>query len=205
MATQNQIAYYRAREEARHNLAYEKENARHNYASERLSMFDTLSRAQTSRYATDKSYESSIYGSDKSYASSVYNAEKNYAANVYKADLSYASSIYSANKSYEASKYTADRNYAAKLISSQNSFLASMNRITADKEIADKDRAQRANDNIYKTAWDYNAKVYAADRSYDASYFNTMTKAATDVYSTQGRFLGDAIKSWTSFIGQMIG
>lgn len=200
MATQNQIAYFRAREEARHNLAYEKENSRHNYASERLSMFDTLSRAQTSRYATDKSYESSIYGSDRSYASSIYNADKNYAANIYKADLSYASSIYSANRSYEASKYVADRNYESNLISSTNSFLASMNRDTANKEIAAKDRQQRADANM----WDYNAKVYAANKSYDASVLSTKAKAATDVYSAQGRLLGSMFNAWSSFFGKVL-
>lgn len=200
MATQNQIAYYRAREEARHNLAYEKESARHNYASERLSMFDTLSRAQTSRYATDKSYESSIYGSDRSYASSVYSAERNYAANIYKADLSYASSIYSANKSYEASRYATDIKHQDAMLSSYNSFLASMNRDTANKEIADKDRQQKADANM----WDYNAKVYAANRSYDASYLSAKAKAATDVYAAQGRLLGSAINAWASFWGKVV-
>lgn len=200
MATQNQIAYFRAKEEARHNLAYEKETARHNYESERLSMFDTLSRAQTSRYAADRSYESSIYGSDKSYAASIYSAEKNYAANVYKADLSYASSIYSANKSYEASKYSADRHYSGTLESAQYSFLASMNRDTVNKDIAAKDRQQRSDANM----WDYNAKVYAADKSYDASYLSTKVKAATDIYSAQGRFLGSAMNAWSSFFGKVI-
>lgn len=200
MATQNQIAYFRAREEARHNLAYERESARHNYASERQSMFDTLSRAQTSKYAADKSYESSIYGSDRSYAASIYSAEKNYAANIYRADLSYASSIYSANKSFEASKYNADRRHEDTLLSSTNSFLASMNHDTATKEIAEQDRLQRLN----ASAVDYAGKTYAADKSYDASILATKTKAATDVYSTQGRALGTALKVWGDFWTKLV-
>lgn len=101
--TTNQIAYFRAQEDKRHNLV-----------SEALS-----------KYNTDKNFESNIYGSNKSYAASIYSSDKHLEGTKYAADQSRAASQYSADRHLEGTIYSADQSRIASMYSADQARAAS--------------------------------------------------------------------------------
>lgn len=179
--TANQIAYFRAQEDRRHNMVSEalsKYNTDKNYASNiygsdrsyAASIYSSDRHLEGTRYSADQSRAASEYSADRHYQGTVYAADQNRAASKYAADQSRAASEYSANKSYEAqvkraeiglegTKYSADRNYSANLQTN-----ASKERIaTADRIArANVDRANRALKDAQFSA-DFELRKFIAD------------------------------------------
>lgn len=133
MATTNQIAYFKAREEARHNWANEVETARHNVATERAQIYGVDVGAETERfksmmnlegtkYNADTHYRGTVYSADSSRAASKYSADSSRAAAQYSADSSRLASQYSADQAYLSSIYKANKDYDAKIYAAERSY-----------------------------------------------------------------------------------
>lgn len=164
MATINQIAYFRVKEDQRHNVMSEIEQRRHNVVTEANDLYRTERSYQSSIYAADKNYAGTVYSADSkersarysadtAAAASRYVADTNYASNKYASDLNYAANIYKADKTYESSMYNANRSYDAAIYKADRSLEASqrtaqINRETSLRNVATQTKAQRTVANI---------------------------------------------------------
>lgn len=170
--TANQIAYFRAQEDRRHNMV-----------SEVLSKYNTDRNYQANIYGTDKSYAASIYSSDthlagtkyaadQSRAASQYSADRHLEGTIYSADQSKAASMYAADQSRAASEYAANKNYEANIrkaalslegtkYSADRNYSASIQTNASKERIATADRIARAN--VDRANRELKDKQFAAD------------------------------------------
>lgn len=174
--TTNQIAYYAARENKRHNLAQEYVNRRnldelirHNYSSELLDKYRTDSTYRASIYNTDTHYAGTVYSADSSRLASKYSADTSAAAQRYSADTAYQGQVYSANSHERATKYAADQSLKGTMFSAITSYNSAEN---------------VANINA-------RASQYRADQAYNASKYAADVKSLTDTTIAAARNVND--------------
>lgn len=157
--TANQIAYFRAQEDKRHNIV-----------SEALDKYRTDINYQSSIYGSDRSYASSIYSSDKHLEGTKYAADQSRAASQYSADRHLEGTIYSANQSRLASQYAADQSRAASQYAADRSYQANVRRAELSLE-----GTQYQADKSFKASVFTNAskeRIAEEDRKVDKTKFN---------------------------------
>lgn len=180
--TTNQIAYFKAKEDQRHNVAMERETGRHNIASEYLDKYRTESTYASSIYGTDKAYTSAIYGADSRYAASIYSADRSYASNIYAADSAYNRAVYQADKSYAASIYSSEvAKYNAALQARTSSVnihaKAAEDRKTQqakydyEKQMQNLEHTNKLSQINAKGMWDASNASYKANKEYEAKAY----------------------------------
>lgn len=213
--TTNQIAYYVARENKRHNVASEMlssrdidEKTRHNVVSEQLSALNTQSnyaaniyRAQTDyaakKLASNMSYASSVYSADSSRMAAQYSADSAKASAKYVADSNRWASVYTADSNKSASMYNADRHYQATVDSAQINSSTTLAKSSMELEGA----WQRQK---YSSDMNYKGVQANANNSWNIAQLNNTTNsliaASNQVqtnYRQQEQIKADAIqKQW---------